>query len=346
MKRTTREIIQHVKAGDPISARLINNLIDAAKQVGVPPQENAWTDQSGPSVRSKSNSSDRLSWIRCLSRVNAPPFSVVEVFDSTVDLGGPLLRVRQAGQIGTGTGTGTGTAVSAPALYAANEDYPLYANSLGWVKLVTPYEPVKIRASGSVNFLDDLDVSGLQVISGAGKDLLCLTPDDVESRCYVLGRTSGAQIKWVKILGGFGTGTGTAGYQYVTKTSSPYGFSVVDVDESSDSEIGTPYTCYADYTRSVFAEGDILAIVKKGSKWQIISEGPTSWTAVAIDSISSSGYVSLYWASGKRVHVQAHLYDSSDSLTPGTTCLVLWSDGEQRFYALPVSCPASVISVI
>jgi hypothetical protein len=169
--------------GEVINRPVINALIEFVRSRTA--GRGTFTDGGASSPRPTGHSRDELSWVRCESEVDAPPFSVVEVYDSRLDDNGIVLIVREAAE--------------GAALYAGNEDYELINGAQGWVKLLTPYEPVVINVhddSDPIVFGDTLTVEELRVTSGSGS-LLALTP---ETTAYTGTGTGQGTIARVAVL--------------------------------------------------------------------------------------------------------------------------------------------------
>lgn len=342
-----------VKNSDTIrwKGSIVNMLFDAIRFRDVPPGPNFHRDRDGSTGRRRSTSADQLSWVRCKSDDNIAEYSIVEVYDADADSDGLILYVRRV--------------TTAATVFAANENYPLWmtsgtgtgtAQAQGWVKLVNPYEPVLINASEAVAFLDNLDVNGDSVKPGS-LPILAVSTRDADNRCYVLGQTA-ATARRFKITDssvdsayrtGTGTGTGTGsnadlGRIAVYRTAYPLGFGALPVNEV-DSIIGSEERIYADYIRSVFVTNDIVWCERLNGKWQIRDEGRTLWIATALEDIANGYYGSVLIADSLDggVAVRARILDDQDSISAGTSCLVMWVDGSQQFIILPVTCPAPVV---
>lgn len=96
-------------------------------------------------------SRQRELWWPCVSDEAADAFSVIEVYDATAAGTAFYFKVRRA--------------TAAAKLYAGNEDYPLFQGGMGWIKLITPYEPITVIAS-------DLSVAFLTTVGPDGADKL------------------------------------------------------------------------------------------------------------------------------------------------------------------------------
>ena len=154
------------KKGEVIKRAVINALIEFARGRGVPGGRGEFVDAGPGSRRRQEHSRDELSWLRCEAEVDAPEYSVVEVYDARLDPDGITLIVREATADAT--------------VLAGNEAYELINGALGWVKLLTPYEPIIINvdeASDVVIFGDELDVTGLSVQVSSGGPLIALTAE-------------------------------------------------------------------------------------------------------------------------------------------------------------------------
>jgi len=321
---------------------LVNAVFDAVRFRDVPQGPHGRGDRSGNQTRPRPYAKDHLSWHRCISSDNVDPFSIVEVYDSTVDATGPLLKVNIEG---TGTGSGTATTSITEKLYAGNEQYTLIRGKPGWVKLITPYEPVLVRASLDTQFYDDLEIDGSAVTPGAATGLIALSPRNSEERCYVLYQPIAKTARFKITQTGVGTGTGsTDSTEAVYRTSHPAGVYAQRVDEL-DAPNGIDELIYADFVRGVYITGDVVWCEYRNSEWQIRDDGTLLWKATAIVDVVSGGpgLVRLHHANSVACAVQASTFDSTDSITTGTDCLVTWMDGSQQFYALPVTCPASAV---
>ncbi len=138
---------------------LVNQMFDVLRYRGLPPAPYTSGDPYDYTTRQPPRTRDELSWIRCVSDDDADPWSVLEIYDATLDEDGIVLKVREN---------------DGGELFAANENYELFADTPGWVKLVNPYEPVIIAASEDIAFKDDLDIDEFKVVPG-GSGLLALT---------------------------------------------------------------------------------------------------------------------------------------------------------------------------
>lgn len=173
----------------------VNALVDMMRDRGVARTAYSMTDSGGGAVRGKSQSRDRLSWVRCYSDDDIPAFSVVEVYDGRLDSDGIILQVRKV------------AAFADVKLFAGTEEYALTADGYGWVKLITPYEPVVVRLGDvyepDVRFGSPLYVQAGETtviplnMSQRSTGLVCLASLDPEP--YFPGPETGT-----------GTGTGTA----------------------------------------------------------------------------------------------------------------------------------------
>lgn len=156
-----------------------NGMVDYVKARGVPPQVGALMDQFGSVVRDVIRPQREL-WWPCVSDDAIDPFGIVEVYDAQPGGKGFYFSVRKA--------------TSGAKLFAGNEDYKLFAKDVetgekgfGWIKLITPFEPVTIRTTsdeGDITFLDDLKViAGQQVavLSGSKTGLVALTKPEAET---------------------------------------------------------------------------------------------------------------------------------------------------------------------
>jgi len=105
-------------------------------------------------------------WWPCVSDDAADEFSVVEVYNATNAGAGFYFRTRKA--------------TSAAKLYAGNEDYPLFAGGMGWIKLITPYEPITVISSDlSVGFLTGVTTDGSNQLTSGGSMMQTLTRPEV-----------------------------------------------------------------------------------------------------------------------------------------------------------------------
>jgi hypothetical protein len=173
----SREDLQLVRPGDPIQARAWNAVIEYIKSEQNPSARGAYEEQTGTVFRVRPD--QNALWVRCNTSVAADPFSIVEVYGGQLADDGLILQARQA--------------TSAAQFFAANEDYPLIAGTEGWVKLITPYSPVKVTAYGSPTWLSELVASGAKVQQGNGGQLLCIGTKDGAGRVAVLS-TSGSLV--------------------------------------------------------------------------------------------------------------------------------------------------------
>jgi hypothetical protein len=73
-------------------------------------------------------------------------FGIVEVYGASMEHDGPVLQVRLR-------------TTETAQLYAGNEDYILTQGGQGWVKVVSPFEPVIVRSDGSPVFLSKVRVT-------------------------------------------------------------------------------------------------------------------------------------------------------------------------------------------
>lgn len=119
---------------------------------------------------------------------------------------------------------------------------------------------------------------------------------------------------------------------------------------------------FADYVRSVYFTNEIVRCETIGGKLQIVDHGMTQWTGIATEDIVDGGPGMVLLDLGSQrppttpamedVAVQCYLYDPTESISEGSTCLVLWIDSEQGltglsgFRAIPVACPAQSIEEI
>ena len=134
-----RDIIRPVNPGQPIRADDINAIISYVRSSGVPTSYRSYEGSSEVASRARPKSDDALSWLPCVSCDAVAEFSIVEVCRASIqDDGSILLHVRKP--------TGGST------VFAGTENYPLFESSYGWVKLITPYEPVE------VNTIDDSEI--------------------------------------------------------------------------------------------------------------------------------------------------------------------------------------------
>jgi hypothetical protein len=140
------QVTRRLADGSIVPARIANALLDKAKANQTQPPGPDWYESGHESAQKQAATRARILWWPCLSDDDMPPFSVVEVYDSSPAGADFYFRVRKANPS------------SRAAQYGGNEDYDLHAGTpedgpFGWVKLVTPYDPVVMRSSGSVSFL-------------------------------------------------------------------------------------------------------------------------------------------------------------------------------------------------
>jgi hypothetical protein len=74
-------------------------------------------------------------------------------------------------------------------IFAGNESYPLFNGATGWVKLITPYAPVKVNCYGSPTFTESVIPSGFNVTPGTGSGLICVATPDPRGRVDVLSQS-------------------------------------------------------------------------------------------------------------------------------------------------------------
>jgi hypothetical protein len=136
----------------------------------------------------------------------------------------------------------------------------------------------------------------------------------------------------------------------------PEGFDAVRLADEAE------VTLHADYVRSVYFTNEIVRCETIGGKLQIRDSGMTQWTGTAVTDITGEfgGDVLLDLGSQRPpgtpemvdTEVQCYLYDTQDSVSEGSQCLVLWIDSEQGltglsgFRAIPVACPAQSIEEV
>lgn len=141
---------------------------------------------------------------------------------------------------------------------------------------------------------------------------------------------------------------------WISRTRFDEGFPAVGVEFSNFlGETGTEITLFCDFSRSIFTTGDVVVAKNYGGKWQIRDEGITQWTGVAAEDIDPTGDVLIEtrpelstFTSPTYVRVPGELYDPQESVSEGSSCLVLWIDGERKFRVIPVACPAQVVEEI
>lgn len=161
---------------------------------------------------------------------------------------------------------------------------------------------------------------------------------------WVVPPVGSAAVRFQITQSGVGTGTGTDDdAAAVYRTSHPSGLYAQQVS-AGDVANGSDELIYADKVRAVYATGDVVWCEKLDGVWQIRDDGVTSWRAVAAEDLLSGGpgLVTLYHRTGS-VQVDTYLFDTADSVSAGTTCLVHWLDGLQQFYAIPVVCPNPIV---
>lgn len=177
----SRETIRHIKGKDPVLVDTLNTLIDTARGSSVPPGQHTFAEQTGPVNRSKAGT--RELWFRCQSDDEVEPFGIVEVYDAVQDDQGIILKVKIATS-------------DDGRLFAGNEDYKLFADSEGWVKLITSYEPVLVRSSGSgFTFLDELGVDDDVVVADASGEILRAASMWRDGKIFVIATDNGVQYR-------------------------------------------------------------------------------------------------------------------------------------------------------
>lgn len=144
---------------------------------------------------------------------------------------------------------------------------------------------------------------------------------------------------------GTGSGSGNSLGPVVYRTSHPNGLTAKRLN-SSESPFGIDITIYADFVRGVYANGDKVWVSRKNGKWQINDDATLMWTALTEASLVNGGpgKVTIFHATGNFT-VMASIYDPQDSISSGSTCLVLWIDQAQQFRAIPVICPNPIVQV-
>jgi hypothetical protein len=172
-----RDALQRVRPGDRIDHRAFNALVDFVRSQGAPPGRHQFEDAGQVMTRGESGRVARSgNWARCESDdASVPAFSLLEIYDGRFDDDGMVFSVRKP--------------EDGAQLFGGNEDFAI-AGSQGWVKLVTPYEPVIARCSEDVAFLDDLspdDDYGVE----SGSDFTAMTSRDARDRVMLLGKVGG-----------------------------------------------------------------------------------------------------------------------------------------------------------
>lgn len=162
---TNREIIT-VRRGDPITAELLNKLLDLGRGNPLPPGNREFDDGVNRSRRDGKHSRDAGAWFPARTTTNAPAFSLLKVYSATITEDGVSLFVGlpPAGDDGRG-------------VYAGNEEYELLgtpsASGSCWVKLVTPSDPVRVAIPAllpDVGFMDPVKPDGGLSIEPADTD--------------------------------------------------------------------------------------------------------------------------------------------------------------------------------
>lgn len=155
MTESTRNldvITERYARGDRLKADTLNKIIETLNTLH---------------RRQGNKSSDSGLWFRCISDDDADAFSILEVYDAVFADDEPTLYVRRVGS----ASPGSGSAAAEADLYCGNENYPLFADNPGWVKVIH-CEPdfVQVRAIGdtTVVYGDSLEVSDFNVFSIGG----------------------------------------------------------------------------------------------------------------------------------------------------------------------------------
>lgn len=137
----SRAILSSLKLqrGDPITASLLNALIDACADQGVPKLgSRGFVDQAGETGSQTRSRKDALAWLPCRHQfvdVDVEPYSILQAYDSFSVPENGVLTLRVTYDVG-----------SSPFWrYAVNEDFGFKNN--GYVKLLSPTHPTRVRVS-------------------------------------------------------------------------------------------------------------------------------------------------------------------------------------------------------
>src|SRR6185437_1782176 len=125
-------------------------MVDAASDHGNPLGPNTLQDQHG-AVQKKTTWQRQL-WWPCKSDDIVCPYGIVEIYDAEPGGVDFYFKVRLA--------------TADASQYGGNEAYQLCPGEFGWIKLITPYEPVVVRSKGTIAFLQTLGIVGDYMVPG------------------------------------------------------------------------------------------------------------------------------------------------------------------------------------
>lgn len=173
---TDRSNLQVPQPGQLIKASTVAALVELARDRGLPSGPNEFVDSAGPKSR------DVLRhvplWIH--AQGTAEPYSILEIYDGDVSTNGEAIVVVRPYTGAEGT------------LLAVNEEYPLDASGGGFVKIIVPGVPYKVRCSDAAPFTEDVGPSDstpeVMSLAGSGFARLAEASNFGEDVSWVLAR--------------------------------------------------------------------------------------------------------------------------------------------------------------
>lgn len=284
MSDRNHDLIARIQAGDPISAsQLLNKLVDAANR---------------QDARQVLRGIDAGHWLRCVSSVDAPAWSILGIDDVEINYDGLTLQLSQATENHD--------------LFAANEGYRLTADSKGWCKLINETHPVMVNClAPAAAFLSDLTIDGFSVTlgdSGTGTGtgtgssgtitppgrLWAFSPRDLELRCAVMGSRTTTTLRAAVFLlagpdpvigGGISPPAILADCYMVPDGITPVFSTTYPVYFNLLNGVVIPYSDYAGVTSAT-----TVTALKLGNQWVAIAGGLTGLSGTK----SSGGLTSVY----------------------------------------------------